>query len=440
MPSLRWRRGHAHHKMARSWEACDMVASWARVTVCGLVLLATTGSPPGAAAAVLPIQLAQQAAPAPTYPAQQLDQMLAPIALYPDPLLAQIMMAATYPLEVVEAERWVQDPNNSRLRGDALDAALQQQAWDPSVKSLVPFPQILVMMDSHLDWTQALGNAFLAQQAAVMDSVQRLRAQAQAAGTLQSTPQETVSADGSNIVIEPANPQQVYVPYYNSASAYGSWAYPDYPPTYFPPPPGYGYSAGPGIYFGIGVGVLAGLWGWNHWDWAHHDIAIDAGRYNRINNYAIAHDHRPAYTGTTWQHDPAHRVGVPYANAAVQQKFQRAPAGSVDARRDFRGFVASGGVPGTSFGATVQGSPAQRGAAPIGERRAAAPTFNAVARPVAPRPVAPAFSSVGRGAEVRVQSQRGQASRQSMVRAAAPAPRSAPAGGNRGGGSERGRR
>jgi hypothetical protein len=170
------------------------------------------------------------------------------------------------------------------------------------------------------------------------------------------------------------------------------------------------------------------LWGWNHWDWAHHEIAIDAGRYNRINNYAIAHDQRPAFAGTTWQHDPAHRVGVPYGNPAVQQQFQRAPAGSIDARRDFRGFIASGGVPGTSFGAA---SPAQRNTVPV---------VNAVARPTFQRPVAPAFASVGRGPDIRVQSQRGQASRQSMVRAAAPAQRSAPAGGGRGGGERGGGR
>jgi hypothetical protein len=388
------------------------------VTACGLVLFAAAASPLVASA---PPQLAQQQAnPAPAYPPQQLDQLLAPIALYPDPLLAQIMMAATYPLEIVEAERWVQDPNNSQLRGDALDAALQQQSWDPSVKSLVPFPQILVMMNSRLDWTQAIGNAFLAQQAAVMDSVQRLRAQAQAAGTLQSTPQQTVSADGSNIMVEPTNPDQLYVPYYNPAAAYGSWAYPDYPPTYFPPPAGYGYTAGSGLYFGIGVGVLAGLWGWNHWDWAHHGIAIDAERYNRINRYAIEHDHRPAFSGTSWQHDPAHRIGVPYAHQAVQQQFQRAPAGSVDARRDFRGFVASGGVTGS-----------YRGAMPAAEPRATAGAPASMIRPPAPRFAAPAFASVGRGPEIRAESQRGQASRQSM--AAAPQ-HSAPAGGRGGGG------
>ena len=137
-----------------------------------------------------------QPAPAPgasALTAEQLDQLVAPIALYPDPLIAQILMAATYPLEVVEADRWLRIPANAALKGDALTAALQQQPWDPSVKSLVPFPQLLRMMDSNLHWTEQLGDAFLAQQADVMDAVQRLRQRAQAAGSLASTPQQTVS-------------------------------------------------------------------------------------------------------------------------------------------------------------------------------------------------------------------------------------------------------
>ncbi len=315
-----------------------MKAGLARATAYGLslMLLSTAAYLPAASGQSVwaqvaarsttgaPVQLAQQSNPAPTYAAQQLDQLLAPIALYPDPLLAQILMAATYPLEIVEAARWVQDPNNARLRGDQLDAALQPQDWDPSVKSLVPFPQILQMMNSKLDWTQALGNAFLAQQADVMDSVQRLRAQAQAAGTLQSGPQETVSTQGQTIVIEPASPELVYVPYYDPRLVYGAWGYPDYPPIYFPPPPNYAYVAGPRIFFGVGFGIIGVLWGWDRWDWGRHDIYIDPDRYNRINNYAIVHDNRPRYTANTWQHDPAHRRGVPYSDPGRSAKV---PAG-----------------------------------------------------------------------------------------------------------------
>jgi hypothetical protein len=163
-----------------------------------------------ALAAIAPASLdAQTSAPpaqaAPLYTAAQLDQLLAPVALHPDQLLGQILMASTYPLEVVEAARWVEDPNNARLKGDQLAAALQDKDWDPSVKSLAPFPQILRMMDDRLDWMQKLGDAFLSQQNEVMDSVQRLRRQAEEAGTLQSSPQQTVTTQDQTITVEPAN-------------------------------------------------------------------------------------------------------------------------------------------------------------------------------------------------------------------------------------------
>jgi hypothetical protein len=155
--------------------------------------------PPPGAIGVPPVAAAPALAP------EQLDQMLAPIALYPDPLLTQILAAATYPLEVVEASRWIQASPYAAQRGQMLDQALAQQNWDPSVKSLVPFPQILTMMDQHLDWTQSLGSAFLAQQPDVMDSIQRLRQEARDAGTLYSTAQQQVIFDGSYIAIEPVS-------------------------------------------------------------------------------------------------------------------------------------------------------------------------------------------------------------------------------------------
>ena len=162
----------------------------------GLVVLAvlgTTGIGLSPAVAQVPAPMTAPVRPpaAPVAP-QELDAMLAPVALYPDPLIAQILMASTYPLEVVEADRWLQEPANTGLKGAQLMSALDQQPWDPSVKSLVPFPQILRMMDSNLDWTERLGNAFLADQAAVMDSVQRLRQRAEATGELMSSPQQTV--------------------------------------------------------------------------------------------------------------------------------------------------------------------------------------------------------------------------------------------------------
>ena len=251
---------------------------------------------------------------APAYTPEQLDQLLAPIALYPDQLLGQILMASTYPLEVVQADRWVKDPNNARLRGDQLSAALETIDWDPSVKSLVPFPQILAMMDQRLDWTQALGDAFLAQQADVMDSVQRLRREAQAAGNLQSTPQQTVTPVGQTIVVQPASPTVVYVPVYNPEVVYGVWPYPAYPPVYFVSPPGFyvGPAIVSGIGFSIGFTIVNTFWGWDDWDWSRRRFRVDHDRYNVINNYFIVHEDRPRLEEDRWEHDPYHRRGVVY--------------------------------------------------------------------------------------------------------------------------------
>jgi hypothetical protein len=233
--------------------------------------------------------------------------MLAPIALYPDPLLAQILMAATYPLEVVEADRWIQDPKHAELDGDRLIAVLEQEPWDPSVKSLIPFPQILKMMDLNLEWTERLGEAFLAEQAGVMDSIQRLRQEAKMAGKLSSTPQQTVATEGAGqpITIEPLSPETVYVPNYSPSDVYGTWPYPAYPPSSFP-----GY-----IGSDVVVAVLAPLCRWHHWDWVHHRIEIDRERFAVLNR-----NHLPI-GGVTWAHDPIHRQGVSYRDPAVRHRF-----------------------------------------------------------------------------------------------------------------------
>src|SRR5688572_12971295 len=173
---------------------------------------------------------------------QELDQLVAPIALYPDSVMAQVLMASTYPLEVVIAERWVKA--NPGLKGKALEDALQGQRWDPSVKSLAAFPQVLTMMSDKLDWTQKLGDAFLAQQKDVMATAQALRAKAVAQGTLKDSNEQKVVTETQStttiIRIEPANPEVVYVPTYNPTVVYGAWPYPAYPPYYWYPP-GYGY-------------------------------------------------------------------------------------------------------------------------------------------------------------------------------------------------------
>ncbi|MGA2403952.1 MAG: DUF3300 domain-containing protein, partial [Syntrophobacteraceae bacterium] len=163
----------------------------------------------------------QTAAPAPTFSPQELDQALAPIALYPDSLLAQVLVAATYPDQVMEADRWIKE--NASLKGDALNNALDTMDWDLSVKALAPFPQVLSMMAEESAWTQRLGEAFLAQQADVMDSVQKLRQKAQAAGNLKTTAEQKVVVKGEVVEIEPANPQVVYIPSYDPVVVYGTW-------------------------------------------------------------------------------------------------------------------------------------------------------------------------------------------------------------------------
>src|SRR6202158_2776142 len=186
-------------------------------------------------------------------PQRELDALVAPIALYPDELLAQVLMASTDPLEIVMATRFVQQ--NPSLTGEALDQALRDQNWDPSVLSLTAYPQVLVMMNDKLDWTQRLGDAFLASQQQVMDTVQVLSRRAQAAGNLQNTPQQTVMDQGGFIDIEPAQPEYVYVPVYDPRVIYGQWWDPDYQPYYWYPPPIYGY---PDLSAGIAVGIFFG--------------------------------------------------------------------------------------------------------------------------------------------------------------------------------------
>jgi hypothetical protein len=198
------------------------------------------------ALALPPLQAFAQPKPTPVAEAaarefnvEQLDAMLAPIALYPDELLTQTLMASTYPLQVVAAARWLEKDNNKSLKGDALVKALEKENWDPSVKSLIPFPQVIGMMNENLEWTQQLGYAVATQQAAALDSIQRLRRQAQIAGTLKTTEQQRVVINKEIVVIDPAQPETVYVPVYQPANVYGEWPYPANPPVYIPPPAAY---------------------------------------------------------------------------------------------------------------------------------------------------------------------------------------------------------
>ena len=243
----------------------------------------------------------------------QLAALVAPIALYPDPLVAQVLMASTYPLEVAEAYNW--QKANSRLKGDALNQALQQQNWDASVKSLVSFPPVLGMMGSQLSWTQELGNATLAQQSDVMNAIQALRAKAKASGALQSNSQQTVTTQGSGsnetIVIQPANPQVVYVPTYNPTAVYGGWPYPAYPPyAYYPP----GYVAGTALLsFGVGMAVGAALWGGCHWGgggWGGgNSLTVNNNNFNNFNRNTNNNWSGGSRSGTSnWSADSQRRA------------------------------------------------------------------------------------------------------------------------------------
>ena len=267
--------------------------------------------------------------------AEELDQLVAPIALHPDALLAEILMASTYPLEVVQADRWA--TANKSLKGDQLKAEVDKQSWDDSVKSLVPTPSVLAMMSAQLEWTQKLGDAVLAQQPDVMDAIQRLRSKAQANNKLTSTKEQTVSVTQQQnkqvIVIEPTVPDTVYVPYYDPAVVYGDWPYSAYQPYYFPPPIGYvpGAMLATGMAFGAGYAVGRWASGGNYWgggvNWGGGNINVN--RPVNINNIG---------SGNTWQHNPTHRQGVQYSSKNVQQKFgnNNVRAGSQD-RADFRG-------------------------------------------------------------------------------------------------------
>ncbi|WEK28220.1 MAG: DUF3300 domain-containing protein [Candidatus Pseudomonas phytovorans] len=280
------------------------------------------------------------AAKTPVFTQAQLDQMLAPVALYPDPLLAQVLMAATYPGQVSEAVAW--SKANPKASGDAAVKQVAKQPWDPSVQALVAFPQLLATLGQDPVWVQRLGDAFLAQPDDVMGAVQRLRHQAQAAGNLQSNQYQNVtvqaapvaqpsSSPASTIIIQPADPQVVYVPSYNPTTIYGTWAYPASPPVYYPPPPM--YSAGSalvaGLAFGTGVAVVASLWG--DCDWGHNDIDIDVNRYNNINV-----NNRITNNQNKWQHNAANREGVPYRDARSRQQYGRQLDGATQ-RNAFRG-------------------------------------------------------------------------------------------------------
>jgi len=262
---------------------------------------------------------------------EELTQMLAPIALYPDALTAQILMASTYPLEVVEAERW--RSQNLQLKGNDLDTALQNMSWDPSIKSICHFPDILKSMSDKLDQTRKLGDAFLGQEEEVMAIIQELRGKAREQGNLKTTGEQKVIVEEEIIRIEPANPEVVYVPVYDPAYVYGPWWYPAYPPYYWYYPPGY-YS---GAYIGFGPGIFFGInaftWAW--FDWPVHRVHIDINRTRRFHHVRGRRDD----IGNVWRHNPQHRRGVAYRDLRTSERFgSRPPRVSSPSGQERRGY------------------------------------------------------------------------------------------------------
>lgn len=415
---------------------------------------------------------------------EELEALVAQIALYPDSLLSQILMAATYPLEVVQAQRWAEQHKD--LKDAALTAELEKQKWDPSVKSLVNFPQVLDSMSKQLDWTTQLGDAFIADQKAVMDAVQRLRAKAQAAGSLKTTEQQkvvveqapqTVVVQGAPpqvIKIESPSPTVVYVPTYNPTVVYGTWPYPTYPPPQPAYPPG--YVASNMLSFGLGVAAGA-AWGyaWGGCNWHGGDVDIDVNRNTNINtninrqNYqANIQKNTVNRTGTgtgtaargsanSFQHDPSHRKGVAYRDpATTARNTQPGTANAAKAREDFRGR-SDAGSQNQSRGGTGQLNSADRAGA--GRNQPTAGTMDrggtsdragAADRSSTGSRATPSATTSDRGggafgdssrdgASARTSSDRGSASRSSSGSSSAGRS-TGPGSGSRGGGGGGGRR
>lgn len=270
----------------------------------------------------------------PTIPPDQLDSLVAPIALYPDPMLAQVLAASTYPLEVVQLQQWLE--KNTNLKDKALADAVQKQPWDPSVQGLAAMPEVVKRLANDIQWTTDLGNAFLAQQNDVMEAVQRMRKKAEGSGNLKSNEQQKVETkvveSKQVIVIEQANPQVVYVPSYNPTVVYGAPPVYPYPPIYYPPP-GY-YAAGMAISFGVGLAMGAawgGGWGYGCGWGGNNNVTINNNNNfnrnsninggNRVSNQPSRGNGNRGGNGGNWSHNPQHRGGTPYGNKATAQKY-----------------------------------------------------------------------------------------------------------------------
>jgi hypothetical protein len=386
------------HSMNFRFRQAVSIVCVSLMTGMGTIALAQTPAPPQA-------QVQGQ-----SLPPQQLENLVAPIALYPDPLLGQVLAASTYPVELVEAQQWLQA--NGNLHGQELTDAARQQNWDASVQALVAMPDVLAKLNQDIRWSTDLGNAFLAQPADVMAAVQRLRGRAQANGKLQSGPQETVTTQTQNgqqaIEIQPADPQVIYVPTYDPAYIWGPPAWGYYPPLYYP---AFGFGWYPGFNIGLCFGGWGG-WGWGGWGWGWGPnwfgggLFINAGFFNRYGYHnGFGRGFGGGFRGTVgWAHDPGHRLGAGYSTAALNNRYGAASQASrISSARagNFHSFGQSGGsyrapasqasarsfqggrsVQGTQGGSSYQrfqsgrqsySPPAQRSGSPAMQQRSSAP-------------------------------------------------------------------
>jgi hypothetical protein len=374
----------------------------------------------------------------PAFRPEEIDQLVAPIALYPDSLLAQVLAASTYPLEIVQAARFVEQ--NKGLKGEKLMAAAKDKDWDPSVKAMLEFPDVLLMMNEKLEWTQKLGDAFLSQQKDVMASAQRLRQKAQESGNLKTTTEQKVIVEKETkvIVIEPASPQVVYVPTYNPTVVYGAWPYPAYPPYYYYPP---GYVAGAALFtFGVGVAVGAAWSGHGGWGcgWGNNEVDVNVNKTNNFtkNNYNNSEKYQKNQSNKNqnWQHNPEHRKGAQYPNQGTAQKYgqQRSGSGAKATTSDARGYGQGAGNKGAGG---PQTSDLSRG---TGDKGGGKPQTSDASRGGGKES---ALSGSGKGGSERASSDRGQESRSSASRssgsAGASKTKSGGASGSGGGGASR---
>lgn len=273
---------------------------------------------------------AGDAAAPPPFTAQELDALVAPIALYPDSLLSQILMASTYPLEVVQAARW--SKANPGLSGDDAVKKAGKETWDVSVMSLVAFPNVLEMMNEKLDWTQKLGDAFLGQQKEVLAAVQRLRQLAKNNGNLESNQQQVVRSEAQSIIIEPAQPQTIYVPAYNPTVVYGTWPYPAYPPYYYPGVAAWypGTALLTGLAWGVGFAAAGAMFG--GCNWGRGDVNVNVNRATSINSNF---NRSSVGSAGSWQHNAQHRGNAAYRDQGSRERYGNKRA--ENARNDFRG-------------------------------------------------------------------------------------------------------